>query len=172
MKISIKDIAVHVEHTDTPFEYFVYVPNAPTFESTEDEERWVRRVKICLHQKMCEDPRLRAVGNGSHQIAYLPSGVVDSPDPLELPDDFYKEYNEGWCAVLTHPPQENETLSRMLDDIAVPGNYSLIIMPQGEQDAVSDVHVEEDFVDMAAKRFFILMFGLFVFLWIVSMMQR
>lgn len=168
MKINVKDITVHVEYTDTPFDYFVYVPKAPVFENTEDEERWVRRMKICLHQKMCENPKLRVCSDATHQIAYLPMGVVDSTEPLQLPDDFYKEYNEGWCAVLTHPPQDDAMLTSMLNDIEVPGQYSIIIMPQTRSEPYP---MEEDFVDVAAKRFFILMFGLFIFLWIVSMTQ-
>ncbi len=168
MKISIKDIAVHVEQTNSPFQYFAYIPHTPTFENQEDEERWIRRMKICLHQKMCENPQMYSSPTASHHIAYLPHGVIDTVEPLVLPDDFYATYNEGWCAVLSHPPQKDETLSKMLDEVHVPGHYTIILMPQGEK--MNIVDMEDDFIDAAAKRFLILVFGIFILLWIMSIM--
>lgn len=159
MKITVPQVSFLIEHSDIPFNYFLYLPCAPAFTSIEEETRWIERAKALMFNRIKENQSLTI---GNFHVVHLPEATLDSEEPINVPHD----YDIAWCAVVFHPKPASSAFEALLKNIDVPHHQVGVLVP--------DMHrflrnpPLPDLVDIALKRFIILIMILLILLLVAT----
>lgn len=160
MKFVVKNLSVNLAFSDVPFNYFVYIPDAPKFDDADLEEAWVERAKRYIYNKVESDARLKS---GNAHVLHLPNALLEQDVSFETDSELSVpfDYDNGWCAFVHHTVPDSPAVINVLQQHAVPDHRTCILIPDVYRILREPQNTMPDLVEVVMIRFIFLIFALF-----------